>query len=135
MKATFLIFFAIFFCIPSCANIDVPFFQAKEFTDKITGASGTKLFFIKKLSLLRQECNFPFIINSGYRTKDHPIERIKQTPGTHTQGIAADIRVRNAEQRGCIVSHALKLGFKGIGVHKNFIHIDMRIGPPVIWTY
>lgn len=117
------------------ANQVAPFFQAQEFTDRITGEHGTKISFIEKLSELRQACGFPFIINSGYRTSGHPIEKIKKIPGTHTQGIAADIRVTNAIQRGCIINHALKLGFNGIGVHKYFVHIDMRIGPPVIWAY
>ena len=57
-------------------------------------------------------------------------------PGTHTRGIAADIAVSDGFQRMNIVHEALKMGvFTGIGVHKDFIHLDMREGTPVMWTY
>jgi uncharacterized protein YcbK (DUF882 family) len=97
--------------------------------------------FIHKLDNLRESCGFPFIITSGFRSKDHSIERNKdqEKAGTHAQGIAADIKVTDGTQRYKIVAEAIKMGFSGIGVASNFIHVDIRDldtnESPVMWTY
>lgn len=111
------------------------FFQITEFRDQYTGENKIDKDFVQKLNSLREACGFPFIINSGYRSKNHPVEILKRAPGTHTDGIAADIRITDGYQRRKIVEEALKLGFRGIGIHKHFVHVDMRKGPPVIWVY
>lgn len=136
MITRFALFFALVLLVPSPqANQLTEFFKESEFSDRYTGEHGVQLAFVKRLNILRASCGFEFIINSGYRTRNHPIEKFKQTIGTHTIGIAADIRVTNGYQRHCIVEGALRMGFRGIGVHNNFIHIDMRKGPAVIWAY
>lgn len=112
-----------------------PYFKTHEFADHYTGDQKIDIDFVRRLSLLRHVCGFPFIINSGYRTPSHPVEKNKATIGKHTLGIAVDIRVTLAIQRQRIVAEAIKLGFTGIGIHKNFVHVDMRNGPLVIWIY
>jgi len=91
--------------------------------------------FLAKLDKLREECGFPFTITSGYRDPSHPNEARKEKPGTHSQGIAADIAVSNGFERMNIVQNALKLGFGGIGVARTLIHVDTRDTTPVTWTY
>ena len=91
--------------------------------------------FLSKLDSLREACGFPFVITSGYRSPDHPIEAVKEIPGTHAQGIAADIKITNAAHRYAIIREALSMGFTGIGVAGDFIHVDTRGTAPVIWTY
>ena len=91
--------------------------------------------FIHRLDELRERCGFPFRITSGYRDATHPSEARKSQPGTHNQGIAADIAVSNGFERMNIVHEALKLNFAGIGVAKGFVHIDDRKTTPVMWTY
>ena len=91
--------------------------------------------FLSKLDALREYCGFPFVITSGYRSPDHPLEAIKEIPGTHAQGIAADIKITNAAHRYAIIREALSMGFTGIGVARDFIHVDTRGTAPVIWTY
>jgi uncharacterized protein YcbK (DUF882 family) len=95
--------------------------------------------FIHALDELREACGFPFIITSGYRSKSHSIEKRKEKAGTHAQGIAADIRARNGNERYKIVEEAIKLGFNGIGVARTFIHVDSRVcgadKAPVMWCY
>jgi uncharacterized protein YcbK (DUF882 family) len=59
----------------------------------------------------------------------------KKNPGTHNQGIAADIRITNGVERMNIVHEAVKMDFGGIGVAKTFVHIDDRKTTPVMWTY
>jgi len=111
------------------------YFDIEEFDCQHTGLNEMDHQFIYKLDALREACGFPFVITSGYRSPDHPIEAVKEKGGTHTQGIAADIRVRGGAQRRQLVSEALKLGFGGVGTAKTFIHVDDRIGPPVLWIY
>ena len=59
----------------------------------------------------------------------------KAVPGTHAQGIAADIKITNAAHRYTIVANALNLGFTGIGIDDGFVHVDTRGSTPVIWLY
>ena len=92
-----------------------------------------------KLDIIREEVGVPFIVSSGYRDKTHPIEAKKETPGTHAQGIAADIKVTDGRQRFKIVEEAIKMGFSGVGVASSFVHVDIRDldgnESPVMWTY
>lgn len=100
-----------------------------------TGETGIKDEFVHRLDDLRDACGFPFIIDSGYRSPLHSKERVKKHPGMHTEGKAADIRVFDGVQRRRIVEEASKLDFRGIGVAKGFVHVDIREGQPVLWTY
>jgi len=111
------------------------YFTIGEFDCQHTGENEMDHEFIEKLSMLRRNCNFPFVITSGYRSLDHPLEVIKEKGGTHTQGIAADIRVRGGVQRAKVVAEAIKLGFGGVGVANSFVHVDGRSGVPVLWCY
>ena len=111
-------------------------FDPSEFNCQVTGTNNMEQEFLEKLDQLRGACGFPFEVTSGYRhpTK-HPIEMKKAVPGTHAQGIAADIKITNAAHRYSIVANALNLGFTGIGIDDNFIHVDTRGTTPVIWLY
>jgi zinc D-Ala-D-Ala carboxypeptidase len=100
-----------------------------------TGEAGIVPEFVEKLDKLREACGFPFVITSGYRSSQHPIEARKSKPGTHSQGIAADIAVADGYQRRMIVEKAIELGFKGIGVHDKFVHVDDRDSLQVLWVY
>ena len=111
------------------------YFKKEEFNCQHTGNNEMKLEFLKKLEQLREACNFPFVITSGYRDKTHPIEAKKSTVGTHAQGIACDIAVNGGNQRYIIAKEAAKLGFNGIGVAKSFMHVDIRESTPVVWVY
>lgn len=112
------------------------YFSIEEFDCKETGENEMNPEFLQRLDKLRELCGFAFIINSGYRSEKHSAEASKPNGGgTHTQGIAADIRVSNGIERLTIVSKAIELGFTGIGVAKSFVHVDTRTSTPVMWTY
>lgn len=92
--------------------------------------------FLENLDRLREICGFPFRITSGWRDATHPVEARKEKPGTHQQGIAADIAVTNGLDRLTLVREALKMDcWNGIGVGNGFIHLDTRKTTPVMWTY
>jgi len=114
---------------------DFKYFKLEDFDCQETGENNMDVAFIHKLDELREACDFPFVITSGYRSKDHSIEKKKTSPGTHAQGIAADIKVSGGFQRYKIVEKALLMGFRGVGIAKTFIHIDDRQTGFVIWNY
>ncbi len=122
-------------------NEDLDYFTREEFACQYTGENEISDRLLLKLDLLRARCGFPFVITSGYRSEDHPIEAKKkqEKAGTHAQGIAADIRARNGNERYTIVQEAIKLGFNGVGVARTFIHVDSRAVSDneagVMWCY
>lgn len=112
------------------------FFRLEEFNCTHTNRNEMDHEFLLKLDELREKVGFPFRITSGWRDATNPAEARKEKPGTHNQGIACDIAVSNGFERMNIVHEALKMGcFNGIGVGKNFVHLDTRKTTPVMWTY
>jgi len=55
--------------------------------------------------------------------------------GQHVLGVAADIAVKDGNQKYLVIKHAMEMGFKGVGVAKTFIHVDDRKSVPVVWSY
>jgi len=92
----------------------VKHFKTSEFDCQHTGENRMEKDFLSKLDELREYCGFPFVITSGYRSPSHPLEAVKEIPGTHAH---------------------LEHGFTGIGVAGDFIHLDTRGTLPVMWTY
>lgn len=115
--------------------LNLKHFHIGEFNCQYTGDNKMSHSFLVRLDTLRSRCGFPFLITSGYRSPIHPKEAVKEVPGTHAQGIAADIRITNSKQRYLLLKEAFDMGFNGIGVADNFIHIDDRRSTQVLWTY
>lgn len=112
------------------------YFKRSDFNCQETGENRMEDDFIHELDFLRERCGFPFIVTSGYRDPSHSLEINKpKGGGTHTMGIAADIKVTGGKQRHDIIKNAMEMGFTGIGVAKTFVHVDMREDTPVVWTY
>ncbi len=95
---------------------------------------------LSMLDELREEYGYPIILNSSYRSPDHPIEAVKSNPGEHTYGAAVDIKCAGGENTFNLVAAAIKVGFRRIGISRksNFVHVG--IGYPnapetTIWTY
>lgn len=99
--------------------------------------------FMDSLQALRETCNFPFPIVSGYRCPDHN-EQVSTTGrnGPHTTGRAVDVLIAG-ERALTLVMYATGSGFRGLGVKqhgphdKRFIHIDKVEGGkrPTVWSY
>ena len=110
-------------------------FKTADFDCKETGENLMDRHFLSALDALREQCGFPFTITSGFRSRFHSKEKDKLVGGTHTEGIASDIRISNGGERYRIVNEAVRMGFTGIGVANTFVHVDMREGPAVMWVY
>jgi len=111
------------------------YFKREEFDCKETGENEMSDRFLSLLDDLRHRCAFPFVINSGFRSVKHSKEVVKDEPGMHTKGEAADIRVSGGRQRYLLVENAMECGFTGIGVGKTFIHVDLRGNQLMMWGY
>ena len=111
------------------------YFTYEEFVCQETGKNEMSIAFIHRLDELREKCDFPFTITSGYRDRSHSVEAKKSTVGQHVLGVAADIAVKDGNQKHVLIKHAMEMGFKGVGVAKTFIHVDDRRSVPVVWSY
>lgn len=82
------------------------------------------------LQLIRQHFGKPIVINSGYRCAAHNRAVGGATGSKHTQGMAADIVVKDVEPKE-VAKYAESIGVKGIGLYETaqdgyFTHIDTR---------
>ena len=125
-------------------NQDLDYFTREEFACQYTGENEISDRLLLKLDLLRARCGFPFVITSGYRSKEHNEELMKKgypasKTTTHMYGVACDIACDNSKHRFEIIKALLNVGITRIGVNKTFIHCDVstQYGKPnnVIWTY
>ena len=95
--------------------------------------------FMDKLQVLRDAWDAPLIITSGMRSRDHNIAVGGSKNSQHLKrpGIACDIACIDwgAYHRHRFIKLAMQYGFKGIGISKNFIHLDMREHMSSLWIY
>ena len=114
------------------------FFTFSEFTCKCgCGLCRMDRNFIDKINALRESCNFPFIITSGFRCPDCNEKAGGAVNSGHLLGLAADILITDDLKRGMLIKNAIYLGFQRIGIAKNFIHLDLKPteNEITIWTY
>lgn len=121
-------------------TINSIYFTKEELQCQETGELKMSQDFIDTLDSLRANCDFPFVVTSGYRSPEHSLEKRKEQPGAHALGLAIDIR-SNSKQKAIIMDEAKKLGFTRFGINKSFIHIDLadtedsRFPSNVVWAY
>ncbi len=115
------------------------YFVVSEFDSKDKRGSGRNMQeeFKQKITCLREKLGDSIFINSGFRT---PL-RNKKAGGAdrsaHKEGLAADIKCTNNEQRYFIIKAALDCGFNRIGISDRFIHVDCKHSERenLIWLY
>ena len=92
--------------------------------------------FLQRLDQARAFADIPFIINSAYRSPNHPLS-IKNPSSSHIKGLAVDIKATDNATRFKIIDALLFVGFKRIGIADTFIHVDLDYGKrqDIIWTY
>jgi zinc D-Ala-D-Ala carboxypeptidase len=110
------------------------YFKLEEFDDA-PGKNMNK-YFLSKLEKAREIANIPFIINSGWRSKETN-KRVGGTPNSsHLKGVAADIKCIDSSSREVIIRSCILAGFSRIGVAKTFIHVDSDESKnSAIWLY
>ncbi len=101
-------------------------FKLKEFQCK-DGSQLVKIDseLLQKLQQLRDLIGKPIMVNSGYRTPEYNKRVGGAKNSYHMQGKAVDIKV-NGLSISELKANALEVGFNGVGVYKNFLHVDIR---------
>jgi len=80
---------------------------------------------LKGLVMLRIIMNRPVRISSGYRCEKEN-KRVKgHKTSYHMAGMAADIKVKDISISS-LADFAESIGFKGIGIYKKHLHVDIR---------
>ena len=113
------------------------YFKRKEFTCKCgcdTNNINSEL--LEMLDKAREHAKTKFVVNSGYRCKNHP-ESKKNLTSSHIKGLAVDIQCTDSVTRAKMMDALVYAGFERFGLHKSFIHtdIDLDKASPVIWLY
>ena len=103
------------------------FFRFAEFDSVGSPGSAEKFMsvdLINRLEYAREAAGIPFVITSGYRTKEHN-EAVGGVPGSsHCKGLAADIATRTSTDRYLILSALIAEGFTRVGIGPDFLHVD-----------
>lgn len=120
----------------SRSEFDSP--DLKDSGDKMSGEFLEMLDEARGLATEVSGKDFPFKINSGFRTIEHnkKVGGIKNSP--HTKGLAADISVTDSRSRYIVLNSLLLVGFTRFGISDTFIHVDLDIEDRkqnIIWTY
>lgn len=107
--------------------------MSKYFKEIETNMSKEFLFVLDEA---REIAGIPFIINSAYRSLEHPLS-IKNPSSSHIKGLAVDIKATDSKTRFKIVKALIQVGFTRIGIADTFIHVDLDLDKTknVIWTY
>ena len=97
---------------------------------------GMNVYFLSKLDEAREYAGIPFVINSAYRSPEHPLS-IKNPTSSHIKGLAVDISAKDSRDRFLILDALINVGFTRIGIAGTFIHVDIDLDKSqnVIWTY
>jgi len=92
--------------------------------------------FLAKLDKAREFAKVPFVINSAYRSPEHP-QSIKNPTSSHIKGLAVDIKTTDSRTRYKVLNALIQVGFNRIGISDTFIHVDddKDKSQQVIWTY
>lgn len=93
--------------------------------------------FMRLLDECRSLAGIPFVLTSAYRSPEHNAQVGGVGGSAHTKGRAADIKAYNGTTRWKIVSAAMRVGFRRIGIGNGFVHLDNddTLPNPVIFTY
>ena len=107
--------------------------MSKYFKEIETNMSKEFLFVLDEA---REIAGIPFVINSAYRSPEHPLS-IKNPSSSHIKGLAVDIKATDSITRFKIVQALIEVGFNRIGIADTFIHVDLDLDKTqnVIWTY
>lgn len=113
-----------------------PNFHQRELACKCCQQVLVQPVMMDSLQALRQRIGYPLRINSGYRCPKHN-KAVGSVSTNHTGGWAADILCKSGGLRYDILSEAPRLGFTRIGIHGEFIHLDMNPNMPakIAWFY
>ena len=101
------------------------YFDSREFACHDGSEHEISKELIDKLTRLREVIGKSIHVNSGYRSPAYNKAIGGATHSYHMLGMAADCHV-DGMTPAQIKAIAVQLGFRGIGLYDNFIHLDVR---------
>lgn len=111
-------------------------FSIKELSCPCCQAYDMQSEFLVKLQELRDLYAKPMSITSAFRCEKHNIFVNGHQHSSHLEGLAVDVFCKESATRYQLIKLAQQVGFKGIGIHSFFLHIDLRkIGENVVFLY
>ena len=113
----------------------IRFFKEEEFMCPCCGKMAMNKELIYRLEALRGLVNKPIIVTSGYRCEKHNLDVGGSKNSFHLRGEAVDIKCIDSLDRFLHLRYAFICGFNGIGISKNFLHLDIRDEIPVTFLY
>jgi uncharacterized protein YcbK (DUF882 family) len=92
---------------------------------------------VTALDYIREQCGFPIIISSGYRTPAHNTQVGGVDGSAHINGWAADLAIRTSQARYKVLYYAHEIGIHRMGIGPTIIHLDLSPSLPqdVVWLY
>ena len=114
------------------------YFTKSEFACKCgCGRNSISSDLITLLDAAREEADTAFVITSGYRCPAHNKAVGGSPSSSHIKGLAVDIKADNSANRMKIINGLTNAGFKRIGIHHRFIHVDIDTDKPqeLMWVY
>lgn len=93
--------------------------------------------FLNTLDAIRALAGIPLVLKCAYRSVAWDKAKGRTGNSAHTKGLAADIRCNSSATRWKIVTAALALGIRRIGIGKSYVHVDIDGALPqdVVWHY
>lgn len=112
-------------------------FRSEEFECPCCGKAHMEERFLELLQQLRTILNKPMKINSGYRCENHNLNVGGRRTSQHLIGNAIDCSTVGwtSSEFYFLIKEAQRLGFKGIGIAKSYVHLDARESRPKMWVY
>lgn len=106
-------------CTPKCSSLDM------------------SAAFMERLERFRETVAQPIYLNSAFRSMSWEATHNRSGSSMHTRGRAVDIQCRSNQERLKFVRAAIACGFNGIGIGRNYIHLDDRAdcSNPCMWLY
>ena len=88
---------------------------------------GMNVKFLAKLDEAREFAKIPFVINSAYRSPEHP-ESIKNPTSSHIKGLAVDISVKDSVTRFKVLNaNSMMLGWQYYEPEGDFDFYEVNI--------
>lgn len=109
------------------------YFSDEELKCKCCGRLIIDDVFLFRLNWARHLAGFPFVVDSGYRCPKHNAEE-KSTSNNHVVGKAVDLFCIDNYIRYIIIASCITAGILGIGIGKNYLHLDTNRTIALIWT-
>lgn len=114
-----------------------PNFRLSEFQCPCDACHGGRpsIDLVNKLQVLSDLTKLPIRITSGIRCELHNSAVGGEKDSQHLYGNAVDVACPDSNTRFKIMQAAFQIGFTGIGIAKNYIHLDVGHTSATCWTY